>query len=395
MFDVIVIGLGAAGLFSLSVLDRGLNVLAIEKNEVAGRKLKITGGGRCNLTKIYDIKSFPNYYTHPSFVRPILNAYSNEKLMDYFVSGGLQLTEEDGKVFPKSEKAQSVIDFFMDKIEHNGHKMNFSEKVLDIEPHPDKLVVLTDKGRHLTRNVIIATGGKAYTPVGSDTSLIEDLFDIERFSSGLSPIYIESTAFRDLSGVSIRVQLKFSDKRILAPMLFAGKYLTGPAIFDASNYLERGDVFRIDFVPEFDEDKLRNLLLSEIVENPKKLVKTIVQSALDLPERFITVLFNELSIRDVKAGDMKKVDLYNLIFHLKNWEFKVRSKFSIDKAYGTVGGVNVAMIDNRTMALKSNESVYVVGEALEPLGQSGGFNLQFAFSSANCSVNNIHNKYKQ
>ncbi len=393
MFDVIVVGIGAAGLFSLSVLDRSLNVLAIEKNEVAGRKLKITGGGRCNLTKDYDIKTFPNFYTHPSFVRPVLHGYSNKKLMDYFVSGGLALTIEDSKVFPKTEKAQSVIDFFLGKIEHNGHKMNFSETVVDIEDYGDKIVVVTDKGRHTTRNLIIASGGKAYKPVGSNTEIIEKLFDTSAFESGLSPIYIDSQAFRDLSGVSMKVKLSFAGKTIEGPMLFAGRYLSGPAIFDASNYLTSGEVFTVDFLPEFNESLLRATIVEKLKEQPKKLVKSIIQMSFDLSESFVNAVFSDLKMVDIKAADLKKSDLTKLVQYLKARELTVSSKFALDKAYGTVGGVNVDCIDNKTMALKENDRIYIVGEALEPLGQSGGFNLQFAFSSAMCSVNNIHFKY--
>ncbi len=455
IIDVIIIGMGAAGLFAMANLPSNISVLGIEKNNIAGKKLRITGGGRCNITQLGNVKHLLNSYTHPSFVRPIINAYNNKKLMQYFESGGLQLDKEGTKVFPKSRKADEVANFLLSKIADKGHLINYGEEVIDIQHINTRnflddnkqykcgegkssiesstnceLIVKTNKSTYRCRKIIIATGGASFSYTGSDGKLISKLFDTVSFSTGLAPIYVNKHCFNKLQGVSANVSIKYNKQIFNGGLLFAGKYITGPVVLDLSNWVDVGSEFSVDFLPELSTDKLRQMIREFIQITPKKLVRNIIaqdickcrmedgyniyqnqrdndgkgidKNKLDidknriigLPESIIKFIFNELNLEHCIGAELKKKDLTTIIRMFKEYKFTVREKFPLDKGMVTKGGIKVEDIDNKTMSLTYDSRVYVIGEAIELVGNSGGYNLQFAFSSAMRAINNIESLQK-
>ncbi|PID82942.1 MAG: hypothetical protein CSB15_00650 [Clostridiales bacterium] len=382
MYDVIVIGLGAAGLFSLSNLDKNLSVLGIEKNSVAGKKLRLTGGGRCNLTRKGNIKDFIDKYNNPSFVRPILYGFNNAKLIEYFESRGFHIIFEEDRAYPKTEKASSVVDFFMDEITKKGHKLHFSEKVIDLVNENDFIRVVTDKNNYLAKNVILSVGGASFFHTGSDGKLLKKLFTINEFYSGLSPIYVNEPFYKSLKGVSLNVKIMFKNKCFFDNILFAGAYLTGPAILSLSNYVSSGDEFVVDFLPRVSIEKLKQDIKKYVETNPKKLLKSVFIENFDLPSKFIITILENIGVLDEKVANVKKSDLDKFIEMIKAQKLTVCSKFSLERAYVSGGGVLAESIDNKTMKLKTNDKIFVVGEAVDLIGECGGYNLQFAFSSA-------------
>ncbi len=389
MYDVIVIGLGASGLFALANIDKNIKVLGIDSNKIAGKKLRITGGGRCNLTQTKDVKSLVSSYTHPSFVRPILYGFNNQQLMEYFSSRGFELILEGQRVYPKTQRADSVADFLLNQVFKKGHELRFDEKVLSLDFGENQnknhnIVVKTSKNEYITKSIIIATGGASYSKTGSDGLLISKYFTIRDFEPALCHMYLKQKYFNQLQGISTRVKIKYADKIFEDEILFAGKFCTGPVIYDLSNYIKYNDDFTIDFMIDISEGELINEIRQVIKAQPKMLVRNAFIDKFNylLPERLIRAIFEMLNLDRCICAEFKKSDFNALIKGCKSCKLSIDKKAPIENATVTIGGIKVDDISNKTMCLKNDDRIMVIGEAIELVGNCGGYNLQFAFSSA-------------
>ncbi len=394
IYDVIVLGLGAAGLFALANLDKGINALGIEKNAAVGRKLLLTGGGRCNLTNTDNVKEMVKAYTDPSFVRPIIYGFNNLKTIDYFAQNGLELVDQNGKIYPKTERSSTVVSFFRARIAKKGHRIVYNETIHDIMRDEDHLTLVGSDRKYKCRSLIVATGGASYPQTGSDGALISKCFEIAKFEAGLCSINISEEKFVKLNGLTIDVMIKYQKRSFFGSLLFAGSALTGPVIMNLSNYVQSNDYFSVDFLPNISNEAIKALLLEKTMQHPKRRFKTAAHEVLNLPDSFINALCNQLDLLDVTLANLKSKDLNKFIDALKACKLKVKSKGALSKATVTIGGIKTTDIDNKTMQLKADDRVYVVGEAVELVGACGGYNLQFAFSSAFRAVEHLNGEKK-
>ncbi len=392
IYDVIVLGLGAAGLFALANLDKGINALGIEKNGAVGRKLLLTGGGRCNLTNIDNVKEMVQAYTSPSFVRPIIYGFNNLKTIEYFEQNGLQLIEQNGKIYPKTEKSSTVVSFFRDQITKNGHEIIYNETVLNIIKGHNHLTLVSANKKYRCRKLVIATGGASYPQTGSDGELISKCFEISDYKAALCPLYISKNIFVAIKGLTVDVVIKYQKLNFTGSLLFAGAMLTGPVIMNLSNYIKSNDYFSVDFVPHMSSESIKALLLEKAKQHPKRRLKTVVQEYIGLPDSLISALCSYLDLLYTTMAELKSKDLSNFIAVLKTCTLKVKSKAALSNATVTMGGIRITDIDNKSMQLKEDDRIFVVGEAIEIVGACGGYNLQFAFSSAFRAVKFINNK---
>ncbi len=390
MYDVIVIGAGSAGLFTLANLRKDLKVLGLEKNKVAGKKLKITGGGRCNLTRSESIKVIKDGYTDVSFARPILYAFNNQKLMEYFESRGFHLMEEDNRIYPQSEKASDVVDFFLRQIAQKGHKIYFESEVTDIVEGADSIIVKTKETDYTTKKVIFACGGSAFASTGSDGKLLASVFDITPYQSAMCPLKLTENIYASLKGLSVDVEVKLAKKKLSGALLFAGDFVTGPVIMDTSNYLNVGDSFVVDFIPNINLEMLKNDIKSLAKTQQTRLFKNVLIEKTGLAESFIKVVVGEVMPLETKLADLKAKDLNKLLESLKSKKLTIKQKKPLTQSYVSLGGVKLHDMDNKTLTFKNNDNIYVVGEALDLVGNCGGYNLQFAFSSAYRVVSHIN-----
>lgn len=389
MYDVIVVGLGAAGLFAMANLDSQLKVLGIEASSRPGLKLGITGGGRCNLTNTDEIKKLVDSYTNPSFVRPVLHAFNNRKTREYFESRGLPLIEENTKLFPKSQNAKDVISFFLSQIEKRGHRMHFEEEVLDLVSEEGSLTVKSAASAYLCKKLIIACGGATFPQTGSTGRLLKKCFAISPFEPALSSLYIKEDSFSDLQGVSVKAELKYGKKCFTGNLLFAGGMLTGPVVMDLSNYIQEGEAFMANFLPERGREELKATLQAYGANYPKRNLQRALVEHTELPQSLLNLVLMRLGLGETKMAELKAKDLNVLLEHLKAEILHVKAKLPLEKAIVSKGGVKCEDIDNRTMSLKSDPKILVVGEAIELVGACGGYNLQFAFSSAYRAVSHL------
>ncbi len=387
VYDVIIAGGGAAGLYCACGMDRKVNGLILEGSSSPGQKLLISGGGMCNLSHGGSVKDFiPCYFEAGPKIRSCLYKYGNLKLMEFFRDRGLPLyTRDDGKIFPESERAKDVLDALVRGARENGFEIMTGRKVDRITPpYEGSLWEVTAGGKTFRcRNLVIACGGSSFPKTGSDGSISGVLSrDIPGLSENivkpqpaLAPVYVEGYPYGGLSGVSFsRVSAAaFTPDgkplaKITGPLLFAEKFSSGPVILHISRYLKPGCKLSINYLPDAKiTAKEINGLLSESRKSPANTAAEIF----GLPKSFTQVL------EDESCGKLSAISR-----RLMADTFTVLKVAGFDAAMATRGGVSLDAVSTKTFEVKSCPRLFIIGETLDVDGMTGGYNLQFAFSSA-------------
>ncbi len=393
---IAVIGAGPAGMMAAgAAASMGADVTLFERNEKVGRKLAITGKGRCNLTNNCDINEFLNHVPrNPRFLYAALNSFSPADTIEFFESCGVPLKTERGRrVFPVSDRSYDIVDALRRYCFDEGVHIRRGrvERVI-IEDGVAVGVMLDGRREHFDR-VIVATGGLSYPTTGSDG-------DGYRFaeSAGLKinetyPSLVPLTAGApcdELSGLTlknIRLTLRVDNSgkavyREMGELLFAHFGLTGPLVLSASAHMEHGKKYTavIDFKPALDEKTLDERLLSDFDKYKNRdminAVADLLPSAL-LPHilKYAGIGFNE------KCHSLGREKRHKLLLALKNYEIKITGTRPIEEAIITSGGVDVKEINPKTMECRRVSGLYFCGEVLDLDAYTGGYNLQIAFST--------------
>ena len=399
MHKVIIIGGGPAGLMAaISASKLNKKVILIEKNEKLGKKLYITGKGRCNLTNDVDAFEFlENVVSNKKFLYSAINFLPPEKTMSFFEESGLQLKTERGKrVFPLSNKASDVTKTLENTCKKLGVEILLNTKVERIytENGEVKGVVLTDKSTILGDSVIIATGGISYPLTGSTGDgykFAKKLgHNITELKPALVGIELEGEFFKKLQGLSLKnvsLNCESNNKNVFSEvgeMLFTHFGVSGPLVLTLSSLINRVnkenlDIY-LDLKPGLDYNTLENKFIREFAQNSLKTIANYLRSVLP------SSLINEVLIRacikqDRKLCDIKVEQRNNLINVLKRFEIKFNKLRSIEEAIVTSGGVNVKEINPKTMESKLIKGLYFAGEVIDVDAFTGGFNIQIAFST--------------
>ncbi len=369
LYDVAIIGAGASGLMLASQLKKQ-TVCLIDANETIGAKIKISGGGKCNITNKY--LSSENYLGNKEFVQNALDNFSNEDLLRFLhkhdVTPKIHEKILKGTYFCNS--SSDVITMFKQQTKHCTYYLN--TKVLDVE-HKEDFIIYTNKQTLIAKKIVLATGGLSYATLGASSIA----FDIaKKFGHTIktpTPALVGLTVqkeqfwFKNLSGVSLLVGCKVENKSCEASMLFAHKGCSGPAILNASLYWQKG-LIELDFLP--------NKKLEPFLKSNK-----LISGALPLPKRFIQEFLNAINVEDKPISQVNKEEL-NRLKMLKNYAFAPAGNFGYTKAEVTKGGVHTDEIEMQSMQSKLIPDMYFIGECLDVTGELGGYNFQFAFSSA-------------
>lgn len=395
MSKVIVVGGGPSGMMAALTASKNHDVILIERNNELGKKLKLTGGGRCNITNNRDIEDFfDKIVNNKKFLYSSLYTFTNKDLLDYFSSKNLEYKVEDfndNKVYTKSDKATEVIDLLYSDLKNNNVKILFNTKVVDllIEDNMVKGVLTDNNDKILADRVIISTGGKSYTSTGSDGLMYSIL---EKHNHKITPIYpalipltIEEKWIKNLQGISLqKVELscKLKKKKIskIGDMLFAHFGITGPGVLIMSSYInkalsENKVTLIIDTIPHISTDELSNKLR----ENPNKNVLNNLKGV--LPQNFLKGIFDVLGLSDKKANELTKKDENRIIEYLKNMQLTCNGTLDINASQVTSGGVSIKEINSSTMESKIIKNLYLTGEVIDIDAETGGYNLQMAFST--------------
>ncbi|MCI6691177.1 MULTISPECIES: NAD(P)/FAD-dependent oxidoreductase [unclassified Clostridium] len=392
MSKVIVVGAGPAGIMAALSASKNNEVILIERNNEIGKKLKLTGGGRCNITNNRDIEEFfDKIVTNKKFLYSALYNFTNRDLLDYFSSKGLEYkVEYDEKVFTKSDKADEVIDIFKRELMKNDVRIYYNTKVQDLIIKNETINgIVTEKGDEiLADKVIVTTGGKSYPTTGSDGSMFDILqkhgHTINNFYPALIPLVTKNGFVKNLQGVAMKeviISTTIKKKKIQrqGDMIFTHFGISGPGVLKFSSYINKllkdGEVnIKIDFLPYISKEEL-----SKIIRGSNKSILNNLKEY--LPQNFIKEILNILNLTEVKVAELKKEDEVKLIEHIKEMTLTVEDTITIKAAMVTSGGVSVKEINSSTMESKKIKNLFFAGEVIDIDAETGGFNLQIAFST--------------
>lgn len=375
-YDVVYLGGGAATLMSASEVNQksALKIAIVDANAKLGAKVKISGGGKCNITNV-DVQSH-HYDGNKFFVNEVFKQFSKDDLLDFLELHQLKPVIRKSRYYFCRESADEIISLFSKKL--NGVKLFLNNKIIDVAKNGEIFTITTDKETLQTKKVVVATGGASFKTLNASDIGVQiakkfshTVYDFEPALCGLT-LQKEQFWMKELSGIStpvkIEVALNKRDIRVIEEdMLFAHKGISGPAILSASLYWRRGNI-SINFLPDFD--------LKNEIKNSNKLLSTL----LPLPKRFTQAFLSSLNLSDKNCNKYATNEIETLLL-LQNYTFAPAGNFGFSKAEVSRGGVNVDEIDSKTMMSKKSNNLYFIGEVLNITGELGGYNFQWAFSS--------------
>ena len=397
--DIIVIGAGPAGMMAAgAAAESGAHVALLEKNQKVGRKLSITGKGRCNITNFCDNDTFISQVTsNPRFMYSAINNFSCYDTVAFFEERGLPTKIERGnRVFPVSDKAVDVVDALYDYLIGLGVEIYRKEvKSLIIEDNSVKGVRLDDREMYADA-VIVTCGGMSYRATGSTgdgyTFSKSAGHKITPILPSLVPLVSDNEDIPELQGLSLKnVSLKIVDNNFgkeiysdFGEMLFTHFGISGPIVLSASAHMRSMSPNRytayIDMKPALDRDKLDKRILRDFTEFSNKNIDNALVKL--LPKKLIPVVLKRAGINNaLKCNAVTAHARARLLEVIKAFRVDIRSFRPINEAIVTHGGVDVTDIDPRTMQSKLVSGLYFAGEVLDLDAYTGGFNLQIAYST--------------
>ncbi|MBU1216711.1 aminoacetone oxidase family FAD-binding enzyme [bacterium] len=369
IYDVLILGAGASGLMCAAHLNDKLSVAMVEGNEKVAKKLKISGGGKCNITNV--AVSEANFDGDSELVEYALSVFSKEDLLTFLEQNGIEPEIRKERYYFCQESSDEIIKVLKDKTQHFETLLN--AEIFTLKKVNEIFELGTSKGILKANKVVVATGGKSYKSIGaSEIGLdIAKSFGIKvkEFTPALVGMTLQKEQFwmKELSGLSCYVNITVADKILKEEMLFAHKGISGPAVLSASLYWQKGNM-SIDFLPEL------NIL--KLVEGNKKLVS----SAIPLPKRLSKELLKALDVEDIECKKLGKEALEKLK-KIHNYEFAPAGNFGFTKAEVSRGGVLSQELNRYTLESLDVTNLYFIGEVVDVTGELGGYNFQWAFSS--------------
>jgi len=370
ILDVIILGAGASGLMCASNISKKKSVLIIDKNEKIAKKLKVSGGGKCNITNVSVETN--NFDGDSELVTSVLKRFSKDDLVDFLDRNRVTLEIRKGRYYFCQQSSDEIIDVL--KNATKKHEFTLNEEIIALSKEDDIFTLKTKTSLFYAKNIVVATGGKSFVNLGaSDIGLtIAKSFDIEvkEFTPALVGLTVQKEQFwmKELSGLSCYVKIKVADRVINEEMLFAHKGISGPAILSASLYWKKGNM-SINFLP--------NVNILELAEGSKKLVSSVIP----LPKRLSKELLKAVDLIDKECKKLSSEDKKKLS-QLHSYSFAPAGNFGFTKAEVSRGGVVSNELDFNTLESKNVKGLYFIGEVVDITGELGGYNFQWAFSSA-------------
>jgi len=406
-YDVVVIGAGPAGLFcALHAALPGKGILLLEKNPDPGAKLILSGSGQCNITHSGEIRDFLSHYgDHGKQVRPALFGFTNRDLIEFFRTRGLaMMTDENGKVFPETHRSADVLALLMKECKERDVNLHCGEPATGVTRTTEGFEITTPKATYLSPVLVIAPGGASYPKTGStgdgyriSASLGQPVTEI---APALTPLLIRNYPFAALSGISFEC-MQFSvwrtGKKIAdhtGDVLFTHLGLSGPGILDASRDIHPDDVIKLSFVGNMKLEEFAADLTHRVGENRNWQISTIL-AAYPIPERLNRKLLNLSGIPDdLKCNHFSAEQRSRLITNCTQFPLTVEAPGGFSVAMVTRGGVALEGINVKTLESKTVPNLYFAGEVLDIDGDSGGYNLQAAFSTGFLAARSIRKKWE-
>ena len=379
-YDAIILGAGAAGLLCAALAgQRGRRVLLIERADEPGKKILISGGGRCNFTNIH---TAPDRYlsANPHFAKSALSRYSAQDFIALVESHGIAWHEKTlGQLFCDGS-ARQIVELLNDEGARGGVEMICSAEIAEISHADGRFQVASDRETFEAPALVIATGGPSIPKMGA-TGFAYDLarqfgLKVVEPRPALVPLTLggEDVLFRELSGVAADVIARCGKTAFREAALFTHRGLSGPAILQISSYWRSGEVVGINFLPERETGWLKAAKAS----TPSSTMRVLLRDA--LPDRLASTLAERLALEG-DLGNLTDKALDAAETRLADWHFTPNGTEGYAKAEVTVGGISTAALSSKTMEAKAVPGLYAIGEAVDVTGWLGGYNFQWAWAS--------------
>ena len=408
-YAVVIIGAGPTGLFSaIHAAGQKSPVLLLEKNTQPGVKLRITGSGQCNITHDGAIAAFFSHYgRNGNFLKPALRSFTNTDLIRFFTERGCVMeTEKTGKIFPVSRKSADVLGILLHECHKRKVGLMCGETVVAVTTDPGGFLIKTARGQYRAQNLVIATGGSSYPKTGS----CGDGFRFARSlghtiiptAPALTPVLIADHPFSDLSGISF-TGMHFSVWRAgkkefdsTGDVLFTHEGLSGPGILDYSRAILPGDVIHVSFLSgTMTRDAFAADFSGRVLASSKKLVKSALLQY-DIPERLVIELLTITGVPEgLTCAHLPASLRAQLITVITDYPLTVTGLGNYSVAMVTRGGVALPEVNPKTMESRIIPGLYFAGEVLDIDGDTGGYNLQAAFSTGRCAGVAIRNQLER
>lgn len=407
MKNTIVVGAGPAGILAaITAKTNNNNVLILEKNEKIGKKLYITGKGRCNITNYSPIEEFfPMINSNPKFMYSSLYNYTNMDVLKLLEDYGLKYKVERGnRVFPESDKSSDVIKTFNKILSDLNIKVILNEDIRFIEKQDNTFKVYGRANKYESDFLVIATGGISYPATGStgDGYKFAKTFghSIKELKPSLVPMEIKSNYLKELQGISLKnieLTVKLNNRVIckeFGELLFTHFGLSGPIVLKASNSISNigeNSIISIDLKPKLSPDTLDKRIQRDFTKYSNKNLENALGDL--LIKKLIPVILNESGINPYKkVNQITKEERLRLVNTIKNLEFNLIGLRPIKEAIITKGGVSVKEINPKTMESKIIDNLYFAGEVIDVDAMTGGYNLQIAYSTGYAAGESIKEK---
>ncbi|MEA2111436.1 MAG: aminoacetone oxidase family FAD-binding enzyme [Campylobacterota bacterium] len=372
IFDVLILGAGASGLMCAGELQHSsnLHVALIEGSDRPAQKLKISGGGKCNITNVN--VTAEHFLGDELFIQSVLKQYGKEELLKFLHVNGIELELRKERYYFCKKSSNEIISLLLKRAK--GTEFFYKHKVISANFENSVYSVTTQSKTFKTKKLVIATGGESFKNIGaSDIGLkVASKFELSStvFTPALVGLTVQKEQFwmKELSGVSCMVNIHVNSKTIEEELLFAHKGISGPAVLSASLYWKKGELC-IDFLPHNNVDA--------IIESSKKLVST----AIPLSKRFMKLFLEHINVKDKPCNRLSS-DEKKKLMRLKNYCFSPAGNFGFSKAEVSRGGVCTNDLHVESLMSKKQDELYFIGEVVDVTGELGGYNFQWAFSSA-------------
>lgn len=383
----IVVGGGPAGMMAAySSKQNGDDVLLIEKNARMGKKLLMTGHGRCNVTNNCDIQTFmKNINSNPKFMYSVLSQFSSYDMLDFLDNNNCPTKEEDNhRMFPTTDSAFTILELFESLLDDVIIHTNEEVISLIIEDSVCK-GVKTKYESYYADKVILCTGGKSYPLTGSNGSgyeMVKDIHTVSDCRPALTSLVIKEEWLKNCQGLAIQnVEIHIKKKKYKGDVLFTHFGLSGPVILNVSSLFDFNNaVIELDLFSKYNEEEFNQYILNLISKFQKKRLNTMLSSV--LPARFVDEMLKYLKIDgSTNVSEIKKEQRKKIVYTLKHLQVNVLETRGFKDAMVTKGGISTKEINPNTLESKKIQNLKFAGEIIDVDAKTGGFNLQIAWST--------------
>lgn len=410
--DLIISGAGPSGIFAaiqtaitgIEKYGEKFKIIILEKNSKPAKKLLISGSGQCNLTHSGDIADFFDHYGNNSeFLLSALYSYNNQALMNFFKKRDIKFRKaKGGKIFPASNKAEDILNVLLTECKNNGIQIIYNSPVKKVKyNHENKnFKIQTPQKTYQSRSFLIATGGKSFPKTGSSGDGYKFAADLGHTiiepKPALAPVIIKNYEFKMLSGISLRKKelSLWRDNKLIkkwkGDLLLTHRGLSGPAIINYSRYIRAGDFLKVKLL-NYNRNELEKDLLKKIKREGKlNLINLLIRYP--IAQRLIEKILKLANIEPKqKAAHLTKSERRKIIDLFLELEFEIKNLANFNQSMVTKGGIDLKEINPGTMESYLIDNLFAVGEVLNIDGDTGGYNLQAAFSTAYLAAQKIAN----